>query len=420
MKSIVLLCALAIPALARAQSSPMALDSLLREVYHGNPEILAARSRAEMLEARARQSGSLDDPQFTYMREEMPGFRWDGAMMQKFELMQMVRFPSKSRDESTIATFDAVREHLAHDERVNEILRRVKEAYIELWMTQEKMRLNAETWQLLNQVVALVRARQSAGTASLQDVLKASIERAMNENDRLTLRQEELSAKAMLMLLLARSPADTLGVAVLPEGAPFTTSLDALELIALRSRPLILRDSLARDQGDALVTLAQREYLPDFRFSVQYVTAPAGDFRGWSVGAGLTLPFAPWTLGKASGRVEEAEATKRESQFEYSAARNMVRAEVRDQYYRVQAASLQLDRYREEILPQARQALQAGVASYQSGSGDLLMLIDTYRTEVGTASEAVMARARFEQSLAGLERAVGRMNIARLTNMKGK
>jgi outer membrane protein TolC len=420
MKSIVLLCALALPALARAQSSPMALDSLVREVYRGNPEILAARSRAEMLDAKVRQAGSLDDLQFTYMREEMPGFRWDGAMMQKFELMQMVRFPSKLRDESTIAAFDALREHLAHDESVNGIVQRIKVAYVELWMTQEKMRLNAETWQLLSQVVALVRARHSAGAASLQDVLKASIERTLNENDRVTLRQEELSAKAMLMSLLARSPADTLGVAVLPESAPFTISLDTLELIALRGRPLVLRDSLARDQGGAAVSLAEREYLPDFRFSVQYVTAPAGDFRGWSVGAGLTLPFAPWTLGKASGRVEEAEATKRESQFEYDAVRNMVRAEVRDLYYRVQAARLQLDRYREEILPQARQALQAGVASYQSGGGDLLMLIDTYRTEVGIASEALMARVRFEQSLAGLERAVGRMNIAQLSNTKEK
>jgi hypothetical protein len=49
-----------------------------------------------------------------------------------------------------------------------------------------------------------------------------------------------------------------------------------------------------------------------------------------------------------------------------------------------------------------------------------LMLIDAYRTEVGIASEAVMARARFEQSLAGLERAVGRMNIDQLTNTKEK
>jgi outer membrane protein TolC len=137
-----------------------------------------------------------------------------------------------------------------------------------------------------------------------------------------------------------------------------------------------------------------------------------GDFRGWSIIAGLSLPFAPWTLGKANARVDEATAAISKSSATLNASRNMVFSSVRDLYFKVQSAKRQIESYSGVILPQARQSLKASTTAYQNGRTDFLMLIDAYRTLVELSMESLMVRMQFEQAVAELERQVGVMDVA--------
>ncbi|MBM2842105.1 MAG: czcC, partial [Bacteroidetes bacterium] len=178
----------------------------------------------------------------------------------------------------------------------------------------------------------------------------------------------------MLMAILNRQPNDTLGVAALFDNVVFRATLDTLQQLALQSRPMLLHDSLMVEESRAMLSLSKREYLPDIKLGVQYVTVPVGDFRGWGISAGITLPFAPWTLGKASSRVEEATATISKSSAALNASRNMVMSNVKDLYFRAQSARRQLDSYRTVILPQAQQSLKASITAYQNGRTDFLML----------------------------------------------
>jgi len=393
--------------LGQQQTTTLDLRQLVDETLRSNPEIRASLHQADAAHAKVGQAGTLDDPELTYMREEMPGFRWNEASMQKIELMQMFRFPSKLSKETEIAEINAEHSHHNHYEKELEIITRLRSAYYELWFVQQSRALNQENSRLLQQFVSVAKTRFGVGEAALQDVLKANVELAKLENQGTVLQQQEQSVKAMLIAILNRQLNDSLGIATLPDSAVFTRSLDTLQQRALQSRPMLLHDSLMVEESRAMLSLSRREYLPDLKLGVQYVTSPMGDFRGWSILAGVSLPFAPWTLGKANSRVDEATATVSKSSAALNASRNMVLSSIKDLYVKSQSAKRQLDSYRDVILPQARQSLKASITAYQNGRTDFLMLIDAYRTLVELSMESLMVRMQFEQAVAELERQVG-------------
>lgn len=392
------------------------LELLVDEALQRNPEIQAALHQMSVVAERVPQVRGLPDPELTYMRELMPGFNWSEAMMQKIELMQMFRFPSKVAAQTDLAQIQAEHAHHDHLEKINEVIGKLKSAYVELWYAQNAESLSRDNLRLLRQIAEIARTRYSVGSGPLQDALKASVEVGKAENQLAVLDQRERAAIAMIRAILDRPAADTLGRAVLPDEPVFTPSIDTLQALALRLRPMLQHDSMVVEESRTMLSLANREYLPDFRVGVQYVTFPTGDFRGWSVIAGITLPFAPWTLGKASGRVEEATATVNRSASAYRSSRSMVLASVRDLYSRVRSAQQRLRRYRISLLPEARESLRASFTAYQTGKADYLMMIDASRMSIDLSMEALMARMEFEQALAELERAVGDDHIAAILN----
>jgi len=392
------------------------LQHLLDEALLRNPEIQAALHQMSVVAERVPQAGGLPDPELTYMREQMPGFRWSEAMMQKLELMQMFRFPSKVSAQTDLAQIQAEHAHHDHLEKINEVIAKLKTGYVELWYLQQAQVLSRENLLLLQQLAEIARTRYSVGSGLLQDALKASVEVGKAENQLIVLGQKERGVVAMIRAIVDRPTADTLGRAVLPEEPVFTPSIDTLQTLALQLRPMLQHDSMVVEESRTMLSLAKREYLPDLKVGVQYVTYPTGDFRGWSIIAGITLPFAPWTLGKAGGRVEEATATVNRSTSVYRSSRSMVLASVRDLYARVRSAQQRLRRYRADLLPEARQALRASFTAYQTGKADYLMTIDANRMYIDLSMEALMARMEFEQALADMERAVGDDHIAAIKN----
>jgi len=391
---------------------PMQLNSLIAEAMKNNPEIQAALAQVDVMRARVSQAGTLDDPELKFMQEGMPDFKFNEAMYSRIELMQMIPFPTKLGKQKDLAEIQRRSSHNDQLEKVNEVLSKLKSTYVELWFIQQNIAIAQENSRLMKQFLSIAQTKYTTGQVPQQDLLKAQVEIAMIGNEQISLRQKELSMKAMLMSLLNRDSKDTISVVMMPSEVSFSMDLDPLLSFALRNRPMNVKDSLMIDESKTMLSMARQEYLPDFKFGIERMTEPMGPFTGWSVSAGVTLPFAPWTLGKASARIDEADAAIIKSNASYTATRNMVASNIKDLYYKASGAKQQLDVYNSEILPQAKQSVQASLTAYQTGTTDFLMLIDAYRTLVNLSKEYFMTRMQFEQTVAALEREVGTQNLS--------
>lgn len=390
------------------------LWDLVGELLDRNPEIEASRQQMTLMGAKVAQEASLPPPELIFMREGMPSFRYSEAMFSRIELMQMFQFPSKLATRKEVAEINAEHAHHDHMAKELEVIYRLKTAYAELWYAQQSIRLTRENGELLRQALAVVRARFGAGTAGEEEVLKASLESARNDNLILSLRQREVAAKSMIMALLDRPDRDTLGTAVMPDAPVLGVPLDTLITIGMEYRPMLLHDSLSVVEQKTLLSAARQEFIPDFRLGIQYMTAPTGGFNGWTVTAGVTLPFAPWTLGARAGRIDESEAAVNRASAELDASRAMVRSEIRETYSRAAADRDQVESYRGAILPRAGASLRAALASYRSGKGDFLMVLDSSRMLRDVRMEELMLRMDFARSIAALEQEIGVMDLTHI------
>jgi outer membrane protein, heavy metal efflux system len=390
-----------------AKPETVSLEQLKSESLHRSPVLRARRSDIDASRGRSAQLGGLDAPTLTYMREEMPGFAYDRAMFSGWEIMQMIPFPTRiatRRDIGQMRTQRAVQEFR---DAAGMILLDVEEMYYELWFAQRQQLLLSDNLQLVDQLVSISRTRYAAGEVSQQDILRSQIERTMIENSVRSARNEEIGIKAKLMAILDREAPDTLGTAVISDSLQSPAGVDSLLQLSRVSRGMLIGDSLETVESESMVRLMREEYLPDFTIGVAYGESPMTGTSGWSIRAGITLPFAPWTLSTSGGRLDEARAELQRSRDRLASTRNNIRGSILALHARSMALFERARSFEESILPSARQMLELSLSGYRTGTTSFLMLIDSYTMYVASAKESLMARMEFEQSKSQLNREAG-------------
>ncbi len=395
-----------------AQEKPkLILDELIDVALVNNSELRAYSEAVKAAEAKIPQMRSLDDPELAFRLMEMPGLKPNEAMYSNIELMQMIRFPSKISTEAKMAEIEANRAQQIYNEKSVEIIMKVKSAFYELWMAQKNLELNRDNTELMKQFLQIAQTRYAVGKISQQDVLRAQVEIAKLEKERLGFLDMEEAALAMLASLLNKNISEFTGIATAPDTIFFDFDIKQIQDYALKNCSRLRSDSLMIEKDKQMHKLTKLEYLPDFKVGVEYVSSPMTGFRGWSLMAGISLPFSLWTLGKANARVQEAEANILRSTAMYNDERNMLLSKVREYYAKANSLKRQWDLYQNNIIPLAEQSLQVTLINYQTGQTDFLMLLDAYRMIVMEKMEQIMTRMRFEQTLADLEREIGCRDI---------
>ncbi len=383
------------------------LEDLILEALARNPAILASIEGIEVSNAMERQTGVVDPPELTFRRREMPGFRWSDAMASEWELMQMIRFPSKYATDRRIGLLQADHAHHESEEVVNTVLRDLRQMYAELWFVQQRQVLEVENLRLTQRLGEIAAARYRVGKATRSDMLMAEMLRTASVNSVIEMRQMELGLKARISGMLDRQPKDTIGYAVVSEYPKLTVPLDTLLAWARITRPMLVHDSLGVQEQEEMLTSARQDYLPDFRFGVGYMDSDMEMFGGWTISAGITLPIMPWSLGKAGAGVEAATHRRNRARESYASTLNMVLSDVRAAYLEVTGQLQRIRNIGGSMLPAAEQALRSSLSLYQDGETDYPMVHQAYTAFLAAQTDYFLTRMDFEKSIAKLRFATG-------------
>ena len=294
----------AVTIFANAQETDIEdLHTLVDEALSNNPEISAALSKMEMTEQLVPQAGALEDPEVTFKLMEIPGFQFNNAMYANVALEQMIPYPSKLSTRREIASLQSEHAHHEHGEKALDVVTQLKSIYAMLWFSRVSLQFNSENQKLLQQMLQIGQTQYSTGKGSQQEVLRTTIELERLKTEEESLHEEIAKAEAMLRATLNRPNDAKIGPVQLPPFEPMQLTLDELLSFAKQHRPMLIHDSLSAVESSLRISLMKQEYIPDFKISLEYVTYP-GQYKSastWTAMAGITIPFAPWTLGKASG-----------------------------------------------------------------------------------------------------------------------
>ncbi|MBI5672206.1 MAG: TolC family protein [Nitrospirae bacterium] len=394
------------PVSAADETAELRLDlsGLIRELEAANPEIKAARQRWESAKAVVPQMQTLPDPrlQLGYQRMPMVPPVVEGVM---YGVGQEIPFPGKLKLKGEVAQRDAERleqEYLAVRLR---LIASLKEAYYSLHFIHQSIAIVGRNKALLTQFEKTAKARYSVGQAAQQDVFRAQVEISRVLDRLAVLDQQKESLHAAINRLLNRPPDGPLDTPEEVHSTLLTLPLQELNRRANEFSPALLATAKSIDRSERSVSLAKRQYYPDFDVTALGIRNDKINDNGYQIMVGIKIPLFYDTKQKQG--VHEAVANLEGAREDFTAARQDLLFQVKDGFVQAQRAERLITILRDAIIPQATLGLQAAQAGYAVGKVDFLTLLNSLLTLQDSQLELHGEIVSHEKALARLEAATG-------------
>lgn len=394
-----------------ATDGALRLALLYDAVRVSSPRLRVAEAQARASAAQALSATRPPDPriQLGFMNRELPGLApMDPLGMTQIQVMQMLPTAGKLGLAAEIARTRTIGAELRARDLAWEIRAEVASAFYEVYRAERSVSIARRSRLLMENVAAVADAMYRVGEVPQADVLKARVEVARMTEEITVMEAMRRVALARLGGLLDRPLADSTPPAALPVFPASLSALAELEDIALQGRPMLLAGDAELAAAETARTLARREIVPDLEVGLQYGqrAGAMGVERMGSLMLGASVPI--FARQRQLPMRAEADAMRAMAVADLAAMRAETRARIGAAYAEWQRARNLQTLYRSTVLPQARAAVEAALASYRVGGVNLMTLLDNQVTV-----------NRYEQELAALEAMEG-VALAELEMLMGR
>jgi cobalt-zinc-cadmium efflux system outer membrane protein len=383
---------------------PADLQALIAEALKANPEVKQRRALHTASQEATRAAGALDDPEVAFLMKDIPVDTWrlnqEGMTQKMVEITQKFPFPGKRRLRSEVAASQAEFDDHAYRDKVNEVRTKVVAAYWSLSLAYVGYDLTQKNKQFWEQVVKVAEARYGVGQGRQADVIQAQVELGTYLDRLLQWTQRQESARADLNALRSQPPQAPVARPTPLTPRPFTLSLEPLLAQAEAQPQLQALKSLIAKQEKA-VDLAKKEYFPDmtlgFAYGFRETLGPPVNMKQADMFTSKVMFNLPiWYGSKIKPRIREELAKQEAAREAHQSALNRLTAAIKDRHAKLQRLSRQIALYDQAIVPQARQAATASLASYQVGALDFAQL---YQSQIAV----YMAELQLQEYLKDFE-----------------
>jgi outer membrane protein TolC len=394
---------------------PPDLQALIAESLKANAEVKQMGSLASAAKETIKPAGALEDPTVSFGMTNIPTDTWrlnqDPMTQKMLELSQKFPFPGKRRLRSEVAAEQAKSDDLVYRDKANEIRTKVVMSYWNLALAYGGFDLVQRSKQFWEQVVQVTETRYKVGQGMQADVLQAQVELG-NYLDRLfQWKQRQESLQADLNALRSQPPQTPVGRPQSLKLRPFALKLDDL-LSQAEARPQLQALKALVTKQEKAVNLAKKEYFPDATVSVGYAfretLGPPVNLKQADMFTGAVMFNLPiWQASKIKPRIREEQERQAAAQSAVQSTWNQLAAAIKDRHAKLMRLAQQITLYNQGIVPQARQAAEASLASYQVGS---LGFPQLYQNQINAYNAELALQEYlkdFEENWAELEWLVG-------------
>jgi outer membrane protein TolC len=395
------------PVEAPRAAPALSLDAVVAEALEQNPEIAAMARQFDAMRAKIPQVKAWPEPmvEVGWMGNVVPFSvqRDDPSSGRMVNVTQEIMWPGKLALMGKMAGAEAEAEWWVFEQTRRMVVADTKAAYFDLAYLTKAVETVTKNRMLVERVATIAEARYAVGRGMQQDVLKAQLEVTRMTEMLTMLEQRRESAAARLNTLMYREPDSPLATPEEIRRQPFDYTLQALEEMAMTS-PILKQQKSRIDKEQYALRLAEKQYYPDMSVGYTWVNRPGmPEMHGVTIG--VKLPLYLWQ--KQRPGVAEAAASMAAERKRLEAANALVAFKIKDAYLMAVTSEKLVDLYASATIPQATLTLESGIAAYESGSIEFLMLLDDLKTlftyELGYYEQL----ANVEKAVAMLEPLVG-------------
>ena len=178
-------------------------------------------------------------------------------------------------------------------------------------------------------------------------------------------------------------------------------SLDQLYAWATAVSPELKGVGLGIERASLAVTLAKKQFKPDFSVQAAYMNRGGLDPM-WQAGVGISIPLYRKRL---SAGLAEADAQLRSTQSAIESVRLQLRFRTQERLIQLKTTERVATLYGEGIVPQDRMSVEAALANYQTGKVPFIAVLEALTTLYNDRATHLRLLANHEQTLASLEEA---------------
>jgi outer membrane protein TolC len=376
-----------------------ALDrgAVVAAVLARNPDLDAARATWRAAVAAYPSAVALDDPMVRYAVAPF-SIAADVPFGQRIEVSQKLPWPGRRALRGDAANADAEAAQADLEALRLDLAEAAIRAFDDDYLAMRALDINQHHRELLERIENGVIAQYAAGRGSQQDPLEVRGHILELDRERLMLETQRRSAVAALNRLLHRPAAAALPppparlAAAPPPGARREQPRRIAAAARLRARRAELEDaSLAR--------------YPSFELMGSYDSMWNTWQHRWMIGIGIEIPLQ---RGRRDADVERARAEQARATAELASVTDLVeegRVRARDE---VDEAARALALYEQQLLPTARQRVDAALAGFTAGQAPFSMAIMAEHALRDIELTIERTRADLDRRLAALDRFEGR------------
>lgn len=375
--------------------------------FQHNPALAAAAARMNAARGRKHQAGLYPNPVMGYHATEI-GNR-DTAGQQGGFVNQRFITGNKLQLDQAIATREIDEAHFRFHAQERRILSDVRSRFCEAVVAQQRMELTQELEALGSDLVTatqqLLKSRLGTENDLLQARIKAEESAILADNAQ----NQRIESWRRLMAVVGTP---TLPMGVLQDESELELPAfdwEECRAIVMHDNPQLNAARMRTQRARRVISRAKAEPVPNVDLSVSVRHHNVTDSDVANVQLGIPVPV----FNRNQGNVRSAEAEW------VAACKDAERIELAllDQlaltYRQYQNARQQVERYRERMIPQARQSLDLVSDAYETGQVDYQTLLTSQQTFVRVNLDYLDALLEARTSAIAIE---GQLLLGSLSN----
>lgn len=392
------------------------LRDLAAEVLERNPGVHAARAQARAAALRAPQVRALPDPVAGVTAFLATPETRTGPQLLSLGLSQGLPWFGKLELKEKAALFAASALEFDVEALRLRLVTETRRLYYELAFLQRHREITEELRSHLLKHEEIARARYATGVGFGQGVIKLQAEITKVDHELLGIDTRRTTLVAQVNLLRDRPASTPLPVEQLTGTEQAVVDFEFLLQTALQSRPESKGADARIARAEALVSLAEKGYRPDFKVGLTYtVVDPRDDALGraqppegngddiLAVQGGITIPIRRRKL--AAGVEEAVQLTTAAEEMKRDVVVR-IEAAVGDLVERLPLSWQQLRLLKDLLIVQAEEALDSAQAGYIASTLNALDLLDAEHVLFQAHTATARAHADYLIGVAKLEGAV--------------
>lgn len=383
-----------------AAGAPLTLDEAFGLAAQNNPLLRAARANADASAGALMQAGARPNPEISFLQEGVRG----GDRTSTYLVNQPLELGGKRRARLNVASYGREVALASFDGSAAALRADVFAAFYGVLAAQRQLQVARESADIAVRSAELAEKRVRAGKVSPVEATKARIAASAA--------QIEVAAAGARLSEATAKLVNVTGSALTGE-RPASGDMQSVPAVGALQRLLARVDEapLARAaraqmlRSDALVSVERTKRIPNITLSAgmkRVFTAGIPDNQV-VIGVSIPLPLFDTNKGAALESAHQAERAAAEFDSEKAA----LRLELTRAYASYERAVQEARRLELDILPGAREALNAMTRGYELGKFALIDVLDTQRTFYQEQSRYTQALMDAHVAYADIMRVVG-------------